>query len=111
MITRLAPFAFLSTVFCAANALAQPVPVGTPHEPTVYETENLFVAAGQVGGQNNSYGTVGVIAPLPGSQLGKGWVARVFADEVTYQFNGSGNREIDATGLGGSASVGYMGSN
>lgn len=101
----------LTVLFCsvaAGSALAQPVPAGTPQ---VQEApENLFVAAGQVGGQQNSYGTVGVVTPLEGSKLGNGWVARVFADEVTYQYKGSTNRTIDATGLGGSAAVGYMGS-
>jgi len=98
----------LTVFLCLASAaaFAQPVPASTMN--TVESTENLLVAAGQLGGQNNSYGTVGVITPLAGSKLGKGWVARVFADEVTYQFNGAGNREIDALGLGGSASVGYM---
>ena len=101
----------LTVLFCIAaahSAFAQPVPVSTPQDkPT---DENQFVAAGQIGGQRNSYGTVGVITPLPGSHLGDGWVARVFADEVTYQYKGAANREVDATGLGGAASVGYMGS-
>ncbi len=101
----------LTVLFCIAGAqgaVAQPVPAGTPSP----WDDTQVVAAGQVGGQRNSYGTVGVITPLPGtnSHLGNGWVARVFADEVTYQYKGSVGRKVDATGYGGSASVGYMGS-
>jgi Cellulose biosynthesis protein BcsS len=95
----------------APIAFAQTAIVSTPTGDVEESTESLFVAAGQIGGQRNSYGTVGVVTPLPGSKLGNGWVARVFADEVTYSYDGAGNRTIDGTALGGSASVGYMGSN
>lgn len=92
----------------AGAAHAQPVPAMPQAAPAQKNDEWLFVGAGQVGGQNNSYGTVGVVAPLPGSQLGNGWVARVFADEVSYRFRGSRNQKVDAQGYGGSATVGYM---
>lgn len=101
----------LTVLLCTAGAniaLAQPVPAGTPKDDPWDDTQ--VIAAGQVGGERNSYGTVGVVHALPGSKLGDGWVARVFADEVTYKYNGTGNRSVDATGFGGSASVGYMGS-
>lgn len=97
---------FLVTVLCSSAAFAQTALVGTA--PVTQTPESLIVAAGQIGGQGNSYATVGVVTPLEGSQLGHGWVARVFADEVRYEYKGAGNRVIDATGLGGSAGIGYM---
>lgn len=72
------------------------------------EDSTMIVAAGQAGGQRATYATTGVIAALPGSSLGRGWVARVFADEITYRYKGAGSTDIDATALGGHATVGYQ---
>lgn len=75
--------------------------------PTAFAGDNLFIAGGQIGGQNSSYGLAGVITPLPGNSLGNGWVGQVVAEVLTYRYK-SGAATIDALALGTSLSVGYQ---
>lgn len=69
--------------------------------------DNMFIAAGSIGGERSDYGTVGVAAPLPGYQLGRGWVARAFAEVLTYRYK-TGAQTIDATAEGVATTVGYQ---
>lgn len=69
--------------------------------------DSMVVGGGQLGGQNSSYSTIGLITPLPGTTAGSGWVSRIFVEELTYRYK-TGTRNIDGTGFGGNASVGYQ---
>ena len=70
--------------------------------------DNMIVGGGQVGGQNSTYGTAGLITPLPGTAAGDGWVDRLFAEEVSYRYKAAGGRIIDGRAYGGNAAVGYQ---
>lgn len=70
----------------------------------------MFLSGVDVGGQHSNYAMVGLLAPLPGYRLGKGWVARGLVDGLTYRYD-KNNTDIDATAFGGEASLGWMNSN
>lgn len=92
------------------EVLAKQAPSAGPNvtpKPASPKADSMFIAAGQVGGHHSHYATTGVMTALPGSKLGNGWVARVFAEEIGYRYK-SGAREIDGRATGGSVSFGHQ---
>ncbi len=71
--------------------------------------QNLAIAGAEVSGHHSAYGLLGAITPLPGSTLGNGFVARLIASGLTYQYEGAPG-DVDGTAFGGEASIGYQGS-
>ncbi len=70
----------------------------------------MFIAGAEAGGQHNNYGQLGLIAPLPGSQLGNGFVWRAFIDGLTYRYDKNAT-DIEASSIGVDTSIGYSASN
>jgi len=108
---KLTGLALVMLAVTASGAQAVPLaklPGGAQGSPyATNPTDNVFLAGGQAGGQRASYGYAGVVSALPGSEIGNGWVQRIFAEEVTYRYK-KGRSTIDADGYGGSLTYGYQ---
>lgn len=87
----------LITVLAAALVLTQ----------QVRADDSLLFGGAEIGGHRSSYGQIGVLTALPGSQLGNGWVARGLVEGVTYKYNQTPS-EIDGDALGVQATAGYQ---
>lgn len=65
----------------------------------------LALAGAEYGGDNGYY-YAGLLAPLPGSDLGNGFVQRYWVDWLRYEYD-NGNRTITAKAPGAAAALGY----
>ena len=74
-----------------------------------YAGENLFLTGAEVTSASSTYLYLGTALPLPGSNLGNGFVLHLWADYQTYSYE-AGAIDIDAEIKGLSAALGYHGS-
>lgn len=83
--------------------------VALPGAASAASTQNnsLLIAGTEISGHRSTYGQVGLITPLPGSQLGNGWVARGIVYGTTYKYDSNG-RNIDGDVVGGELTAGYQ---
>ena len=69
------------------------------------------VLAGAEASRDSRYAYLGVLLPLPGQQLGNGFVQRYWLDYIGYQYDKTQQQEIEAKVTGGEAALGYQQSN
>lgn len=67
--------------------------------------------AGVEASRDNRYAYLGTVLPLPGSQLGQGYVQRYWLDYVAYRYEKTPQLEIDTRISGAEAALGYQRSN
>lgn len=60
--------------------------------------------------RDNAYAYLGMVTPLPGNALGKGWVQRYWLDHVAYSYDKTSAVAVDAKVDGFEAALGYQGS-
>lgn len=69
------------------------------------------VALAGVEGSNDTHSAyLGTVRPLPGSDLGKGWVQRYWVDYTKYRYEKTPVQDIDAKVFGMEIALGYQGS-
>ncbi len=64
--------------------------------------------AGMEASRDNQYAYLGVVLPVPGQQLGQGFVQRYWLDYVAYRYEKSPQQDIDAKVAGTEAALGYQ---
>jgi hypothetical protein len=65
---------------------------------------------GAEGSSNNASAYIGRVAPLPGSQLGNGWISRLSADWTRYEYDNDGVT-VEARGPSAEVALAYQRSN
>ncbi|MBT9591471.1 MAG: cellulose biosynthesis protein BcsS [Thiobacillus sp.] len=76
----------------------------------VWAQEKVALAGAEVS-HDSQYAYLGMLLPLPGQQLGKGFVQRYWLDYIAYQYDKTSVQTIEARIGGGEAALGYQQSN
>lgn len=76
----------------------------------VWAQEKVALAGAEVS-HDSQYAYLGMLLPLPGQQLGKGFVQRYWLDYIAYQYDKTSVQTIEARIAGGEAALGYQQSN
>lgn len=73
----------------------------------VWAQEKVALAGAEVS-RDSQYAYLGILSPLPGQQLGKGFVQRYWLDYIAYQYDKTPLQTIEARIAGGEAALGYQ---
>lgn len=97
-------------VLCGAGPAAAQSPQEVPPPATAEKgAPSAVLLTGGAGGPTSSYGYFGGLVPLPGSQVGNGWVVKPWVDYTAYNFDFNGTT-INAQAPGAEVLLGYTGS-
>lgn len=67
-----------------------------------------IVLTGVEASRDNQYAYLGMLLPLPGHNLGQGFVQRYWLDYIAYQYKKTPLQDIETRAAGGEAALGYQ---
>lgn len=70
--------------------------------------QERIALAGVEASRDNQYAYLGAVLPLPGQQLGRGFVQRYWLDYIAYRYEKTPQQGIDAKVAGVEAALGYQ---